>query len=281
MKSYLKLFKFRIVSLLVFTAIVSAVVASEGRVSLEGIAILVISGGMACIGSAFLNNYFDRDIDALVERTRERPLPSGEVNPRAVLYLGNFLIASSLLISSALSYLVSLFILLGAFAYVVVYTIWLKRKSPLNIVLGGMSGAFAALAGWAAVGAGPSIVPFLIALILFLWTPSHFWSFSIVQMESYEKIRIPMLPVVVGAKKASEYILLSTILLSAISILLYILGPFGLTYLAVSIVLGAIFVYWNIRLIANPSRIVAWGNYKFSGVYLVVLLSAMLLDVVR
>ncbi len=279
LKSYSRLFKFRIVSLLVFAAVVSAFIASDGRVSLQGIAVLIISGATASIGSAFLNNYFDRDIDAIAERTKDRPIPSGDVNPQVVLYSGVFLIAAALLVSSASNYLVTLFILLGALAYVVVYTLWLKRRTPLNIVLGGLSGAFAVLAGWSVVGAEFSLTTVLIALVLFQWTPSHFWSFAIFQMESYEKTRIPMLPTVVGVRKASEFILLNTILLSAISVALYFLGPFGLIYLVASLVLGALFISWNVKLIKNPSRIIALSNYKFSGIYLVLLFAAMLLDI--
>jgi protoheme IX farnesyltransferase len=281
MRSYAKLSKFRIVVLLVFTALVAATVAGRGTVPLDKILILALAGAIASIGASFLNHYFDRDVDAVMDRTKNRPVPKGEVSPHRVLYFGVILIAFSLILSLNLNLLTALFILMGAAVYVVVYTLWLKRRSSLNIVIGGLSGAFAALAGWAAVSPELSITPILIALVIFLWTPSHFWCFAILHRENYKKAKVPMLPVVVGVEKASRCILANTLLLSTASMLLYFYGTFGRYYLAAALALGAIFIYLNIRQVMNPSISTAWKNYKFSGVYLLLLLSAMLVDVYR
>lgn len=279
MRSYAKLSKFRIVLLLVFTALVAAAVAGGGTVPLDKILTLALAGAVASIGSSFLNHYFDRDVDAVMDRTKNRPVPKGEVSPTRVLYFGVALIAVSLVLSLSLNLLAALFIFLGAAVYVLVYTLWLKRRSSLNIVIGGLSGAFAALSGWAAVSPELSLTPILIALVIFLWTPSHFWCFAILHRENYRKAEVPMLPVVVGVEKASRCILANTVVLGMASILLYFHGTFGHFYLVASLALGAIFLYLNIKQVMNPSLSVVWKNYKFSGVYLLLLLSAMLVDV--
>lgn len=279
LKGYARLFRLRIVALLLFTAIVTAAVAGEGSVPVDKLLFLVLAGGVASIGSGFLNHYFDRDIDAVMSRTRKRPIPSGEIDPGRVLYLGLALIALSMMLSVKLNLLASVFILSGALVYVVVYTLWLKRRTSLNIVVGGLSGAFAALAGWAAVNPELSLTPVLIALIIFLWTPSHFWCFAILHRENYRRAGVPMLPVVVGSGKASRYILANTIVLSIASVLLYLQGTFGSYYLAAALVSGGVFISLNLKQALAPSLGLAWRNYKFSGAYLLILLSAMLVDV--
>lgn len=276
---YIRLFKLRIVALLVFTALVAAAVAGEGRVPLDIAVILALAGGAASIGAGLLNHYLDRDIDAVMDRTRDRPIPSGEINPERVLYVGLGLIAASLILSLGLNALASVFILLGALVYVGVYTLWLKRRTSLNIVVGGLSGAFAVLAGWAAVNPEISTAPILIALVIFLWTPSHFWWFAILHRRSYRRAGVPMLPGVVGRKKSSRYILANTLLLLVVSLMLYLQGVFGHYYLIAALVMGGVFVLLNLRHLMSPSTALAWKNYKYSGAYLLVLMSAMLLDV--
>lgn len=279
LKEYFKLAKLKIVAMLVFAAFVSAAVAGKGRIEWDKLLILAVAGGLASIGSSFLNNYFDKDIDAVMDRTKNRPLPKGEIDSKRVLYAGVLLIASALIISSKLNFLASIFILLGALVYVGVYTLWLKRRSSLNIVIGGLSGAFAALAGWTTITQELSLAAILMALLIFIWTPSHFWCFAILHSENYRKARIPMLPVVLGSENASKYILANTIILTLVSLLLYFQGTFGQFYLIASLALGAIFIYLNIKQILSPSLRVTWINYKFSGAYLLVLLSAMVMDI--
>jgi protoheme IX farnesyltransferase len=279
LKGYARLLRLRIVALLLFTALVAAAVAGGGSLRAEKILFLVLAGGVASIGSGFLNHYFDRDMDAVMSRTRGRPIPSGEVSSDRVLYLGLALLGLSMVLSYRLNLLASIFILSGALVYVVVYTLWLKRRTSLNIVVGGLSGAFAALAGWAAVNPELSLTPILIAFVLFLWTPSHFWCFAILHREGYRRAGVPMLPVVVGCRRASGYILANTVLLFLASLLLYSREAFGMYYLLAALIAGGAFIFLNLRQVTAPSTRLAWRNYKFSGAYLLILLSAMLFDV--
>ncbi|MBI2848918.1 MAG: protoheme IX farnesyltransferase [Chloroflexi bacterium] len=273
---YLQLFKLRVVVLLVLTAVVAALVSAPGALSIKRLLILALAGGIACIGSAFLNHYFDRDIDALMARTKRRPLPAGMIgNPELVLWLGLLLVGISLVLSTLLNLSVTLFIFLGAFVYVVVYTLGLKRRSPSSTVIGGLSGSFAALAGWAAVSSQPAPAPFLIASIVFLWTPPHFWSFALAHKQDYDRAGIPMVP----QSRAGEYILGSTGLLVLTALFVNVAwNPFGWTYVATALVLGGLFLAMGARLLRNISPRTAWQNYKVSGVYLVVLLVAMVVD---
>ena len=278
-EDYLSLLKLKIVALLGLVAIVAAIVAGAGDVFFARIALLVLAGGMACIGSSLLNNYLDRDIDAIMERTRSRPLPTGRFAPGKVLLSGLVLIILSLLIALRLNYLVSLFVFCGALVYVGLYTMWLKRRSSLNIVIGGLAGSFATLAGWFSITNQLSLTPFLIALLIFLWTPSHFWSFALVHRESYQKAGVPMLPIVAGAKSTANYILLHSGLLLLVSLLLYFLSPLAEVYLLCSLLLGILFLASGIRLQRQPQRERAWTNFKLSGIYLLGLFLVMALDV--
>lgn len=211
--SYLSLFKLRIVALLLIAGMVGAIVAGIDNFLFGRFALFSLAGGMACAGASVLNNYLDRDIDAVMPRTRNRVLATNGVDPAKVLALGLGILAVSLAVALQLGYLFSLFLGLGAFIYVVLYTMWLKRRTSLNIVIGGLSGSCAILAGWFAITSELSPTPFLMALIVFLWTPSHFWSFAIAHQESYQAARIPMLPVVLGAKRSGGFITLHSALL--------------------------------------------------------------------
>ena len=278
-EDYLSLLKLRIVALLVLVAGVAAIVAGAGDIFYGRITLLLLAGGMACAGSSLLNNYLDRDIDAIMERTRNRPLPNGRFAPNKVLLAGLVLLILSVLIALQLNYLVALLVLSGALVYVGLYTMWLKRRSSLNIVIGGLAGGCVALAGWFSITTQLSFTPFLIALLVFLWTPSHFWSFALVHRESYQKAGVPMLPVITGAKSTANYIVLHSGLLLLVSLLLYFLGPLKEIYLFVSLLLGAIFLVSSIRLRRQPQRERAWSNYKLSGIYLLGLFLVMALDV--
>ncbi len=278
-EDYLSLLKLRIVALLVLVASVAAIVAGAGDIFFGRIILLLLAGGMACAGASLLNNYLDRDIDAIMERTKNRPLPNGRFAPRKVLLTGLVLLILSLLIALQLNYLVTLFILSGALVYVGLYTMWLKRRTSLNIVIGGLAGSCVALAGWFSITNQLSFTPFLIALLIFLWTPSHFWSFALVHRESYQKAGVPMLPVIVGAKRTANYILLHSGLLVLVSLLLYFLSPLEEIYLLGSLLLGILFLASSIRLQRQPQRERAWTNYKLSGIYLLGLFLVMALDV--
>ncbi len=277
--TYAVLAKPRIAVLLVLVALTSAIVAGAGRFQISQLVLLGISGMLASVGSAFINQYLDRDIDAIMERTKNRPLPQGKASPSRVLAIGLALLAIALVIALRLNYTVVLLTFAGAFVYIVLYTMWLKRRSPLNIVIGGLSGSCSVLAGWFSVSPSISITPVLLALLLFLWTPIHFWSFALVHKESYRSAGIPMLPLVIGEKKSANYILLHSGAMLVVSIFLYALTPLGVVYLGGLILFGAMFLASNVYLWIGPRKERAWTNYKMSGVYLLGLTLAMLLDV--
>lgn len=275
MRLYLSLLKLRIVALLVIVAGLSAYIAQGDWPPGGRLGLLLLSGALAAGGASALNHYLDRDIDSLMERTRRRPLPLGRLKPGWALSLGLVLIAASLPLSLRVNGWVALYILLGALFYVGVYTWWLKRRIWLNIVIGGMAGSFAALAGWAAVEPRLSGLALLIALLVFLWTPLHFWNFALVYQEDYRRAQVPMLPVVVGEAGTKRQILGATLALFLGSLLPWALGYLGTMYLVLALVLAPLLL-GNFRLLWRPE--VAWTNYKLSGLYLIGLLLAMALD---
>lgn len=279
MREYAALLKLRIVGLLVLTSIFAALIASQGDFHLKEIIVLTMAGVLACTGASMLNHYFDRDVDAVMDRTRNRPIPAGKVEPRRVCWLGVTLILLSLPVSLMINPLTTAYILAGALVYVVVYTIWLKRRSAVNIVIGGLAGSFAVLAGYAAMTNTTSLLAILLAFLLFLWTPPHFWAFAIVHKSSYMQASIPMLPVTCGEAIAARLILIHTVLLFAVSLVLHALGYFGNLYLAIAIASGTVFLALNVLLLLSPQRGRAWNSYKFSGIYLLSIFSGMLLEV--
>jgi protoheme IX farnesyltransferase len=277
--TYLSLAKPKILILVAITALASAIVANQGDILFSMGVLLVLAVVLASAGAALLNNYLDKDIDIIMERTRNRPLPNGKVSPTKVFLAGVTLIVLSVPLALWLNYLVALSVVAGALIYVLIYTLWLKRRTSLNIVIGGLAGSCAILAGWFAITTKLSLVPILMASLVFLWTPSHFWSLALAHQESYRKAKIPMLPVTAGVKKASDYILLSSGVLLLVSFLIYFLSSFGEVYLLGSLILGGLFLISNIRLWRRPNRERAWTNFKFSGAYLLGLFLIMVVDV--
>lgn len=277
--TYLDLGKPRILALVVVIAMASAVVAQNGSISVSVAISLVLAGGLSSAGAAFLNNYFDRDIDLVMERTRNRPLPLGKVSPKKVLVLGFALLGLSLPVALRINYATALFILGGASIYVGLYTLWLKRRTPFNVIPGGLSGSCAALAGWFASGGEFSLALLMLALLPFFWTPAHFWSFALVHRESYREAGVPMLPVLAGAKKTATYVLLSTATLVMASSLPYFIDASGEIYLVGAAILGIPFLYSSLRLWMQPDRDRAWTHFKLSGIYLFGLYVIMMLDV--
>ncbi|MBI2957335.1 MAG: protoheme IX farnesyltransferase [Chloroflexi bacterium] len=276
---YVSLCKPRILALLVVVAVATAVVVSAPAVPWGRVWLVALSGALASASASVINNLMDRDMDTLMDRTRNRPLARGRVGPAKALALAIGLLSAGVALSLLLNYLTAIFVLLGALIYAFVYTWWLKRRSPLNIVVGGLAGSCAVLAGWAAVTAALSPAPFIIALMLFLWTPSHFWSFALVHRENYRKAGVPMLPLVAELSTTARYITLHTVLLVGASIALAFLSPLGTTYLVGAAVCGALFLWCNVLLWRNPRGKAAWASYKLSGMYLLTLLAFMLVDV--
>ena len=272
----------KIVYLLDFTAITAFLVAASNINIIHLVAVLV-AGTLASGGAGALNCYIDRDVDRTMGRTSWRPIPQGEVSPFHALLFGLGLIGISVVVSALfLPLLAGLFIVLGAAIYVLFYTKYLKRRTTLNIVLGGSAGSCAPLAGWAAAtGQLTALSPWLMALLVFVWTPSHFWALAMRAVGDYSKAGIPMLPVVVGEKKTAQYIALNTFLLVPLSLAFVLppLGGFGIIYLATAGLLGFGMILVDLRLVANPTKAQAWTAFKFSSPYLAIVFLAMVLDV--
>lgn len=269
------LLKLRIGALVVATAVTGAVVAG-GR-SPADLAVLALACLAASSGASVLNHYIDRDLDARMARTANRPFASGRIrNPRAAFGLGLGLVAASVLATPALGWIAVLYLLAGAATYAVVYTAWLKRRTPYSIVVGGAAGSFAALAGWQSVASTWAPAPQLLAAVLFLWTPSHFWSLSIVLERDYRAAGVPALSALAGARRTAAAVDANTLALVSVSLALGFYA--GWLYVAIAAVAGAGFLAVTRRLRREPTTERAWLTFKLSGLYLLVLLAALVLS---
>ena len=277
--SYVELTKPRIVALLDFTALAAFVVATP-HIDWVKLVLVIVAGTLASGGAGALNCYIDRNLDSSMRRTSERPIPRGEITPTRALIFGLVMVGSGVLISVfLLPVLTGLFISLGAAIYVLFYTKWLKPRTTLNIVLGGSAGSCAPLAGWAAAtGNVTAIAPWLMALLVFVWTPSHFWGLAIRAVGDYSRAGIPMLPAVVGEKRAAQYIALNTFLLVPLSLIFVPLGLFGIAYLLVALVFGLWLLITDLRLAFSPTKALAWTAFKVSSPYLAIIFLAMIVD---
>lgn len=272
-KDYLSLFKLRIVAVLVMLAIASASLANGALPGWKVLLPLTAAGLLASAGSSILNNCLDRDLDALMRRTSRRPLPQGRIkDSRKFILLGLGLIGLSIFFSLWLNLWVALCTTAGAFVYVVVYTWWLKRRSFWNIIIGGLAGSFASLAGGLAIFPQVTLSQMAMALLVFLWTPAHFWSFAILHHTDYRRAGVPMLPVVAGDNRASWHILLYTILLVTVAISLFFISRLGILYLAGILISGGLYLWLNFRLWKSPDLNKARSSYRFSMFYMMMLL---------
>lgn len=285
-REYLEVSKPRIVVVLVITAICSMLAASRfdntpeagWDISMWNLLFLIISGAMASMGSSALNHYYDRDIDKIMQRTSKRPIPSGKLLPRQVLLYGLLLcLASVSLAVLTLNVVTASMIALGIFIYVVVYTIWLKRNNPSNIVIGGFAGSAASMAGWSAATGTIDLLGFLVGLLVFLWTPAHFWCLAIKAREEYVTVNVPMLPVLVGNQKTATYIFYNTAILLPYSLALYFFG-LGVLYTIIAAVAGSLMLLYHYKLAKEPTPEFAWKAYKVTAPYLVVIFVGIALD---
>jgi protoheme IX farnesyltransferase len=285
-REYLEVSKPRIVVVLVITAITSMLAASRfdntpevgWDVSMWNLLFLIISGAMASMGSSALNHYYDRDIDKVMQRTSKRPIPSGKLLPQKVLIYGLLLCAVSVIIAGlTLNLVTASMIALGIFIYVVIYTIWLKRNNPSNIVIGGFAGSAASMAGWSAATGSIDLLGFLVGLLVFLWTPAHFWCLAIKAREEYVTVNVPMLPVLVGNQKTATYIFYNTALLLPYSLALYFFG-LGVLYTVIAAIAGSLMLIYHYRLAKEPTPEFAWKAYKVTAPYLVVIFVGIALD---
>jgi protoheme IX farnesyltransferase len=275
---YVELTKPKVQSLLLLTTVCTMEIAGDPSVGL--IALTVVGGYLSAGGAGAVNHYFDRDIDALMARTADRPVPSGRVAPRAALIYGIVLaLASFVLLTTTVNVLAAALAFTGFLGYVFVYTIWLKRRTPQNIVIGGAAGAVPPLVGWAAVTGGLGGMPIYLFAVVFFWTPPHFWALSLLMKDEYARVGIPMLPVVRGEQETRKQILLYSILLYAVTQLPFCAGGLGTLYLVSSLVLGGLFIAGAVVLYRRADRRSALRLYLFSLAYLALLFGAMVLDV--
>jgi protoheme IX farnesyltransferase len=268
----------RIISLLLVTTIAPMFVAGSPSWSLV---LAVFVGGYLMAGGAnAVNMYMDRDIDDRMSRTRLRPIPSGRMQPREVLAFGVLLSTTATwLLAQAANVLTAALALAGFYFYVFVYTRWLKRSTPQNIVIGGAAGAFPPLVGWAAVTNRVDLLAIYLFLIIFYWTPPHFWALALLKQKDYGRAGVPMAPLVWGERETKRQMLWYTIILVPLTLLPYTFRVLGPIYLAAAAVLGVMFLIDVVRVMrATEWNKPAWRLYKFSLLYLALLFAAMVVD---
>jgi heme o synthase len=277
-RDYVALTKPKVQSLLLLTTVTTMLIA--GDPSLELVLITLIGGYLSAGGAGAVNHWYDRDIDLQMPRTADRPVPSGRVAPGAALGFGLGLAALSIVVlwvganplAAALSFS-------GFLGYTLVYTMWLKRRTPQNIVIGGAAGAVPPLVAWAATTGSLNGTALYLFAIVFFWTPPHFWALSLLMKDEYARVGVPMLPVVRGEAETRRQILLYSVLLYGVTQLPFSGGGFGLIYLIASLLLNALFIAGAVRLYRRPERRNALRLYLFSLAYLALLFGAMVADV--
>lgn len=277
---WITLFKLRIALLIAFTGVTAAVLTAPELPAPESLALLALTLMLASASAGALNHVIDMDVDAMMGRTRGRPIPSGLIGRRAVTWVALTLMVVALAAAAlGINRVAALHLLGGAFVYVVIYTAWLKRRSALNIVIGGLAGSFAALAGGASVRPELCLPPVLVAAVIFLWTPPHFWALAILYREDYRAAGIPMLPVVRGTKQTARWIVAHVAALVAVTLAPAIIGQGGgPIYALTAASLGAYYLWRNLGLLRRPSEDSARSAFRASLVYLTLLLIAMLVD---
>jgi len=278
--SYVALTKPRIVELLLVTTLPTMFVARRGVPSVGLMAATLAGGALAAGGANALNMVLDRDIDTVMHRTRHRPLVTGELTPTAAVVFAAVLETAAFVELWRAVNLLSAVLAVSATAfYVVVYTLWLKRTSPQNVVIGGAAGAVPVLVGWAAVTGRLGWAPLVLFAVIFIWTPPHFWALAIRYHDDYAAAEVPMLPVVAGLKRTATHIVTYTVILVAVTVLFSAVGHMGALYLAAALVLGAGFVAYALRLRRDQSPTAAMALFRYSITYLTLLFVAMAGDV--
>ncbi len=274
---YVTLTKPRVQLLLLLTTVTTMYVAGDPSLGL--VLLTCLGGSLSAGGAGAVNHFYDRDIDAQMARTASRPVPAGRVRPGAALAYGIVLqVLSFLLLATAVNLLAAFLALAGFLGYVLVYTMWLKRSTPQNIVIGGAAGAVPPLVGWAAVTGHLDPAAWYLFAIVFYWTPPHFWALSLLMKKEYERVGVPMMPVVHGEKETRRQILLYTGLLVVLTMLPVLFGFFGAIYAAFALGLGGWFLVLAVRLQRRADRQSALRTYLYSLAYLAVLFGAMVAD---
>ena len=278
-QNYLELCKPKVVLLIIFTAIVGMLLAVPGMPPLDTFVYATVGIGLAASSAAALNHYLDQKADAEMARTKNRPLPTGELNSRNVILFALVLgVLSMAILALLVNMLTAILTLLSLIGYAFIYTIYLKHMTPQNIVIGGAAGAAPPVLGWCAMTDSVAPHALLLFLIIFVWTPPHFWALAIARRKEYAKVDIPMLPVTHGVPFTRLQILLYTILLLIVTLLPYLTGMSGLVYLAVAVPLGFGFIYYAIKMMINKDDKTAMQTFGFSIVYLMIIFAALLVD---
>ena len=278
-KNYLTLCKPNVVAEMLFTAVVGMLLAVPGMPPL-GLVIYATAGiALAASSAAAINHFIDRKADAQMARTQKRPLPTGELNATNVITFAVVLGVSSMLILVLLvNTLTAVLTFLSLFGYAIIYTLYLKRATPQNIVIGGIFGATPPLLGWCAMTGEVHPFALLLALIIFVWTPPHFWALAIARREEYAKVNIPMLPVTHGVEFTRLQILLYTILLLCVTLLPYLTRMSGLIYLVSTVLLDLGFMYYALLMMRNKDNKTAMKTFVYSIFYITLLFAALLID---
>jgi len=268
----------RIISLLLVTTIAPMFVAGSPTIAL--VALVFVGGYLMAGGANAVNMYMDRDIDDRMARTRLRPIPSGRMSGTSVLAFGVALAtAATFLFAFFVNFVSAALALAGFYFYVFVYTRWLKRTTPQNIVIGGAAGAFPPLVGWAAVTGSIDLVAVYLFLIIFYWTPPHFWALALLKQRDYSKAGVPMAPLIWGERETMSQMFWYTLILIGLSIMPFAFGAFGIIYLISATILGLILLFGIVRMrMASEWTAPAWWVYKYSLLYLALLFVAMAID---
>lgn len=276
---YVALTKPLITALLLVTTVSAMFVAVGGVPPLPLVGWTVLGGALAAGGASALNQYIDRDLDAAMSRTARRPIPTGRIQPSHALLFGIFLSALSVAVFAIfVNGTAALLSLAGGVYYVGFYSLWLKRSTPQNIVVGGAAGAIPPLVGWAAATGSISIAALFLFAIIFYWTPPHFWALALLKRNEYARGRIPMLPVVWGEAETRRQILLYSLIVVPLTLLLTPARVTGLFYLAAAALLGLVLLIHAAALLRGGTNKQAWRMYKYSSYYLALLFLAMVID---
>ena len=280
LRQFANVCKLRIGVTIAFTALAGVAVTPGSGLAVWQMVVIGLAVLVSSAAAGGYNQFYETDLDARMERTRNRPFVTGELaHGRGwLLALYGMVAVSVLAAAAATNVMAALYVFLGAFFYAIVYTVWLKRRTWLNIVIGGLAGSFAVLAGAAAVNPRLGTLPLLLALVLFLWTPSHFWSLAIAMHKDYAAAGVPMLPVVVGDRVAARVVLANTVLLVAASVVPFFCG-LGWIYCIGAVTGGAWFLYTNFKMVQDPNPRTAMTSFHASLVQLTLLLTAAIVDV--
>jgi protoheme IX farnesyltransferase len=276
---YLQLCKLKVVGLIVFTAVVGMFLAVPGMPPLDKLLLGTLGIGMAAASAAAINHVLDARIDAVMKRTRRRPLPTGQLTEiEAMIFAFGLGLVSMVVLTQYVNALTAVLTFLSLIGYAVIYTVWLKRATPQNIVIGGAAGAAPPVLGWVAVTGEVHAHALLLFLIIFTWTPPHFWALAIARRDDYAKVDIPMMPVTHGIEFTRLQILFYTVLLVIVSLLPYLTGMSGLVYLAGALVFGGVFLYYAIAMKLSDRPEMPMKTFAYSITYLMGVFGALLVD---